>query len=255
MLSHRLVPDSNGLYDPVNMPLLHHVNQALKAHVLYHRLALDRAMGVYDRERFLAYLKLPRFQPYMAKAWNERRESQDYPAHLNADFAPRTLLPIVNADEELVRSYLKHFFIDAAGILEFATYVDNTYLEHLFAETKVENGLGDPEAWASKLPPELFARLRDRIDIDFAPTNKTDFTADETVKLDLFVKNVPTLLVKVFEVNAKNYYRTRQKEVDTDLNLDGLVPNAEQTHKYGESPLRRVGRTFELPQQIGRAHV
>ncbi|HVG71275.1 MAG TPA: preprotein translocase subunit SecA [Vicinamibacterales bacterium] len=35
MLSHRLVEGSNGLYDPANMPLLHHVNQALKAHTLY----------------------------------------------------------------------------------------------------------------------------------------------------------------------------------------------------------------------------
>src|SRR5512138_3773523 len=35
MLSHRLVPGSNGLYDPTNMPLLHHVNQALRAHTLY----------------------------------------------------------------------------------------------------------------------------------------------------------------------------------------------------------------------------
>src|SRR5512147_2473749 len=30
MLGHRLAPGSNGLYDPVNMPLLHHVNQALR---------------------------------------------------------------------------------------------------------------------------------------------------------------------------------------------------------------------------------
>ena len=36
MLAHRLVPDSNGLYDPVNMPLLHHINQALRAHSLFH---------------------------------------------------------------------------------------------------------------------------------------------------------------------------------------------------------------------------
>jgi preprotein translocase subunit SecA len=35
MLAHRLVPGSNGLYDPANMPLLHHVNQALRAHSLY----------------------------------------------------------------------------------------------------------------------------------------------------------------------------------------------------------------------------
>ena len=35
MLSHRLAEGSNGLYDPANMPLLHHVNQALRAHSLY----------------------------------------------------------------------------------------------------------------------------------------------------------------------------------------------------------------------------
>src|SRR5262245_54376343 len=36
MLGHRLVPGSNGLYDPANMPLLHHINQALRAHTLFH---------------------------------------------------------------------------------------------------------------------------------------------------------------------------------------------------------------------------
>jgi preprotein translocase subunit SecA len=35
MLAHRLVEGSNGLYDPANMPLLHHVNQALRAHSLF----------------------------------------------------------------------------------------------------------------------------------------------------------------------------------------------------------------------------
>ncbi len=35
LLQHRLNP--GGLYDPANMPLLHHVNQALRAHTLYHR--------------------------------------------------------------------------------------------------------------------------------------------------------------------------------------------------------------------------
>ena len=34
------MPDSNGMYDPVNMPLLHHVHQALRAHTLF-RLDVD----------------------------------------------------------------------------------------------------------------------------------------------------------------------------------------------------------------------
>src|SRR5215203_1366138 len=38
LLAHRLNP--GGLYDPANMPLLHHVNQALRAHTLF-RLDVD----------------------------------------------------------------------------------------------------------------------------------------------------------------------------------------------------------------------
>jgi len=35
LLAHRLQP--GGLYEPANMPLLHHINQALRAHTLFHR--------------------------------------------------------------------------------------------------------------------------------------------------------------------------------------------------------------------------
>ena len=35
LLTHRLAP--GGLYDPANMPLLHHINQALRAHVVFKR--------------------------------------------------------------------------------------------------------------------------------------------------------------------------------------------------------------------------
>src|SRR5687767_6218072 len=38
MLAHRLQP--GGLYDPINMPLLHHINQGLRAHSLF-RLDVD----------------------------------------------------------------------------------------------------------------------------------------------------------------------------------------------------------------------
>ena len=40
ILGQRLVPGSGGLYDPVNMPLLHHIHQALRAHSLF-RLDVD----------------------------------------------------------------------------------------------------------------------------------------------------------------------------------------------------------------------
>src|SRR2546422_5510251 len=40
LLAHRLDRGSGGLYDPTNMPLLHHIHQALRAHTLF-RLDVD----------------------------------------------------------------------------------------------------------------------------------------------------------------------------------------------------------------------
>ena len=66
--------------------------------------------------------------------------------------------------------------------------------------------------------------------------------------MDLHVKNVPTLIVKVYEINTFNYYQQNQREVNTDINLDGLVANLEQTHQYAEPAVRRVARHFEFPE-------
>jgi hypothetical protein len=224
------------------------VHNTLKAHVLYHRLMLDQSRGNLNKELFLEYLKLPRQQGYMAKAMLEAADSQRYRCDLNADLRGVTLLNPIVIDEPLVRAYLKHFFASAQSPREFEPFINDVYLRHLFAETKIELGLGEPEQWASQLPPEQFRQLKDRIDIDFAATNKTGFGADEVVSLDLQVKNVPTLIVKVFEVNTKNYYRENKREVDTDINLDGLVANAETTHTYIEPPLRRMPRRFDFPR-------
>ncbi|MEI6323950.1 MAG: hypothetical protein WCO91_00735 [Gemmataceae bacterium] len=220
------------------------VHNGLKAHIQYQRLVHDRRQGVLSKARLLEYLALPRQQHYMAKALIEAEASVRYPANLGMDYSSQTLLPPVGSDEEVVRAYLKHFLVDAESTREYEPFVNANYLRHLFAEVKVENGLGDSERWASLLPPESFKALRERIDIDFAPTNRAEFEVDEPVVLDLFVKNVPSLMVKVFEVNTGNFYKANLSEIDTDINLDGLVANEEKTHAYEDAPLRRIARRF-----------
>jgi hypothetical protein len=224
------------------------VQNSLKGHVLYHQLLLDRLQGNYNKERFVEYLKLPRHVGYLSQSMAESEALKRFPTDLNADYGGATLLHPIGNDEPLVRSYLMHFLLDAANTKEFEPYVNSIYLQHLFAEVKIVNGLGEAEQWASLLPPALFQQLKERVDIDFAFTNKTQFGPDEPVKLDLFVKNAGTMIVKVFEINTKNYYREQMSEVDTDISLDGLVANVEQTHPSNATPLRRIARKFEFPQ-------
>lgn len=223
------------------------VHNSLKANVLYRRLMFDRTQGVYDKDRFMQYIKLPRNVPYIAAEFMKREESRQHPANLQQDFSSVTLLPIVGNDEPLVRSYLQHFFIEEITTEPYEPYINDKYLTRQLAETKILHGLGEAERWFSLLTPTEYQALKDRVDIDFAETNGQAFGPDDEVALDVHVKNVKTLIVKVFEINTANFYQQQQREVNTDIELDGLVANQETTYEYSEPSLRRVRRHFEFP--------
>ena len=224
------------------------VHNSLKAHLLYHWLVLDRARGHYDRDRFMEYIQLPRKASYIEPRFLQEEQNVRHPADLSSDFQVVTLLPPVGNDEELIRSYLHHFFLTENDTKPFAPFIRDDFLRENLAETKIVNGLGEPEQWYSLLPPEKYQALKDRIDIDFAHTNPTQFAIDQPVELDVFIKNVSTLIVKVFEINTQNYYQQHQREVNTDIDLDGLVANEERSLEWDGPPLRRVRRRFSFEQ-------
>jgi hypothetical protein len=223
------------------------VHNSLKANVLYRRLEFDRARGEFNKERFMTYIKLPRRVSYINAKYMQVPEHARYACNLATNFAPQTLLPPVGNDEALVRSYLAHIFLKESSAKPYEPYINDSYLKHVLAETKIVNGLGDTEQWSSMLSPEQFKVLKDRVDLEFVPTNRAIYGPNDPVSLDLVVKNVKTLIVKVFEIKADNYYRDHLSEVDTDMNLDGLVANQETTMTYAEPPLRRAARHFDFP--------
>ena len=225
-------------------------HNALKVHILYHRLQFDRELGIYDHPRFMAYIQLPRAVGYGNAKYLEQATTGGVAADLNADFGAATRMPPVVDDEPLVRSYLQYFFLTEATYKPYEPYLDDTYLKHTFAETKIVHGLGDAEQWSALLPPEKYQELKQRVDLEFASTNRQYFAGDEPIRMDLYVKNVSTLIVKVHEINTYNYFRQHERDVNTDVNLDGLVANYEETYQYDETPLRRVVRHFEFPALV-----
>lgn len=224
------------------------VHNSLKALVLYQRLTHDRALGVYDKSRFMEYIKLPRSVHYINRDYITAPANRENPANLQADFRAVTLCPPIMNDEALVRDYLMSFFLKEDTFAPYSPYLLDTYLKEVFAETKILNGLGDMEKWYSLLNnPAKYQEIKDRIEVEFAPTDKTFFRPDEPVSLDVDVKNVKTLIVKVFEINTMNYYREQMREIDTGLDLDGLVAGDEKTYTYSDAPARRVRRHFDFP--------
>ncbi|MEX2578347.1 MAG: hypothetical protein WD342_04750 [Verrucomicrobiales bacterium] len=218
----------------------------MQAAVLYRRLELARSRGDYPQELFLSYLRLPRPMPYMAPEYLQSQQQRGNRADLDADFSPTVGFPPVRNDEPLVRDYLEHYFVDDETFERFSPYVRETYLRRVFAETKLLNGIGDPERWYSLLTPAQVQNLKDRVEIEFSPTNKERFTAGDAVSLAVGLKNVTELAVKVYEINALNFYLEKKQEINTDLNLDGLVPNEEKIYRYEDEPMRRRTEVFSL---------
>jgi hypothetical protein len=224
------------------------VHNSLKAHVLYRRLVLDRSQGVYDAQRFMEYLKLPRNAFYVNRQYLKDANRVRYLVNLNANFSAVTLLPVVGQDEPLVRSYLDHFFVDSIDYKNYAPYLEDIYLKEVFAESKITHGIGDPNQWSPLLSAVKYQALRDRIDLDFAYTSPTTYTADAKVSLDVDVKNVQKLIVKIYELNSENFYRQQLQAISTSINLDGLVPNHERSLEYAAAPLLRVRNKFDFPE-------
>jgi len=225
---------------------------SLKAHVLYRVLVHERSRGQYPRDLFLRYLKLPRPTPYMAPRYLQDRELARFPSDLNADYGEVTGLPPVGGDEELVRSFLLHYFVEDGDYEGYAPYLREEFVRKLFAEAKLTSGAGEGERFLSMLTPEEVKTLKGRVDLAFAPSNRTVFGPDDDVSLDVFVKNVSDLMVKVYEVDARNYYLDHKRELSTDLPLDGLVANEEQRYSYDDPPVRRTRRNFTFDSLDGR---
>ncbi|MCY3000201.1 MAG: hypothetical protein NTV21_00115, partial [Planctomycetota bacterium] len=220
---------------------------SLKAHVAFHRLQLDLRTGQLDLARFQDYLRLPRNSSTTPRKAYENAERTREVAELGSQFSTG-FGPIAN-DEPLVRAMLEHFLRDAADSKAFDALVEANYLKRVFAETKILGNSGDMERWYTLLDdPGYYEQLKQRVELNFVPTQKEHFGAEEAVSIELDVKNVPKLLVKVYEVHALNYYTAMGREIDASIDLDGLVANEESTLEYAEGPLQRVRRKFDFPR-------
>lgn len=223
---------------------------SFKALVLGNLLRLNLREGNYDRALFLEYLALPRQAFYYSPARLQNPGAAF--ADLNFVMQPQVVLPPVGDDTSLVRRYLERFFQGNAKLDDLAQFIDRKFLEQVLAETKILYGEGDSATWYAKLEPAQQKALRERIELRFGPENKVQFAAEDSAELAVELKNVPKLLVKIYEINPRNYYRTFNRPLSTDVDLDGLVANAQRQLEYTQAADRRHSEKIPLPELKGR---
>jgi len=216
----------------------------LKAHVLWHLLDTTRRRGAtIDPALVRAYLSLPRTAGYLARKWIDRVKGEEV-AQLGQDLRSITGLPPAGSDEELVRDLIQR---SAGQAEQYAQWLDRAWLDAELAIATLLFGDRDSDRATLTLGPARAAELRERIELAWSLHNPTRFGIDEPIALDVDVKNVGELVVKVFRIDPLAYFQHQHREVNTDLDLDGLAASHELMLRFTEPPVRRVRRTIALP--------
>lgn len=86
--------------------------------------------------------------------------------------------------------------------------------------------------------------LSESKEITVCKYNKEYFKGADTVNIFVELKNIPNLLVKVFEFNPENYYLKENRELDGTINLDGLIATEEHTFEFKEPPVQKFTKEF-----------
>lgn len=215
----------------------------LRAHVLHHLLDWGRRHGDYDRKAFLDYLAIPKRTSYANEDFLRIPQNREHIARLGIDYRATTRLPLVRDDSELVDDYLAHFFVTDDTYDAYLLFVNERHLKRLFALTKITRGVGDVERWYAVLDdPAALSAFKDAVAIRLLPENPRHLRATDPLRIVADVKHVSTLVVKVFEINALNHFLAHGREVDTSVDLDGLVAGHEEQHDYDDPPYRTVRR-------------
>ena len=203
-------------------------------HILYELLQSGIESDNYNLDHFLEYLKNPgQDYSYKSKDHNEflrqNRISQDN--FWNGIHQ----LPIgrYKSANDLVKTYLEHFFKTAKDLKPFDEYLDTNFLEKLFYEVKLGMGESVPDINRVFSTSEI-KKLSDAKEMTLLDHNRAYFKHGEEVTLQVRVKNISSIVVKVFEFNVENYYKKFNKQVDGTINLDGIVASEEKVLEFKE---------------------
>jgi hypothetical protein len=139
---------------------------------------------------------------------------------------------------------MKHLLLTKADIPKFKPYLCETYLQRTFIFERLTNGETFKDYPACISDADL-TNLKEKNELLLEKSNKTNFTVQESISLQLRVKNIQKLQINIFEVNTVNYCKEFLKNFNDDIDLDGLVPKESIVHDFSKrAPIISKVETF-----------
>jgi len=162
----------------------------LISNILYQILQLDLQLNQYDKELFIEYLKNPK-QKYLSMSETQRQAFQNRPSSQSISLGSDK----INSND-LITEYLGHFFVNSPDTKPFNEYFESSFLNEIFYSSKLMAGF---QLESTKiLSPEKLKTLAESKDLTICKYNQEYFKGSDAVKLDVTLKNIPSLMIKVY---------------------------------------------------------
>ena len=127
----------------------------------------------------------------------------------------------------------------------FDEYFEITYLRELMYKVQLYEGKVIPNI-TDTFKIEKLEKMNNEKLITICQYNKDFFEKNEDVAIFVEIKNVPQLKVKIFELILENFYVKNLKEIDNNINLDGLIACYEQSFDDNIAPIIKRTKAFNI---------
>ena len=213
--------------------------------ILLNILQLNAQLNIFELDIFMEYIKLPLNKNINMYNLNSesKKKIDDYLNILrNSDLEQS----FIYKEEEIIEKHLKHFYLkEKIEFNKFNQYFDEYYIKKFY--TKIQFYLGsEMPAKDGILNRDEIVNLMKEIILNICDHNKDRFNINDDIELILEIKNIQSLYINIYEINTENYYYHNQKEFDTNISLEGIIPTFEDKLTFNEKPQLLLEKKISL---------
>ena len=136
-----------------------------------------------------------------------------------------------------------------ADMKAFSELVEKDFLAKTVSEAELVSGKPAADVNTRIFSADEFKRIQERVEVNWAKSNKKVFASKDGVSLALDVKNVQRLRIAIYELDAAAACREAKGEVSSDIDLDCAVPTVERFLDFADKPaILRHRETLAFPE-------
>ncbi|CAD8169732.1 unnamed protein product [Paramecium octaurelia] len=210
--------------------------------VFINLLSLNDKQSNYDIHLFISYLQTP-LKEYPGINYNLR----DSLGTMKFLFNP---IPLPVEHDQIIYKHLEYMIKNELDLEQIQNYFEKDYLNKTKALLYLQLGK-DLTNINSILTENEVIKLQNEKYIEFHQQTKLkQFQHGESVKLCIFLKNIPSLSIKLFQIDTLNYYLQDESQSFLNLNLKGLIPKNEMLFDYSKDfkPTQKIEKEIEFPE-------